>query len=71
MTPESLHHVKSSLHALPVAVVFSNRLLLTWRETEVDEPSSEQKPASFDERATRMTSLLRAIEGYNHDGLNE
>jgi hypothetical protein len=71
MTPQSLHAVKSTLHALPVAVVFSKQLLLTWHMSDAAGQPVERSEGKFTLRATTLTAVLKNIEGYNHDGLNE
>jgi hypothetical protein len=72
MTPQSLHTLGSSLQAMPVAMVFSKQLLLTQQSSVTatavpGEPAVESQTA----RATRLTAILKAIPGWNHEGLND
>ena len=72
MTPHSLQTVKASLHALPVAMIFSKQLLLTRSAPEKSaSPTSDQEAESLTIRATKLTVILKGIQGYNHGGLNE
>ena len=58
--------------ALPMAMIFTNQLLLTWRGPEQSNlPAEEMKFDSLTIWANRLTVVLKEIEGYNHDGLNE
>jgi hypothetical protein len=72
MTPNSLHILSSSLQAMPVAVVFSTKLLLTEKSSVAvssNSPDSQRKSLAF--RATKLTTVLKGIPGYHHGGLNE
>ncbi|HTL72231.1 MAG TPA: hypothetical protein VL863_02920 [bacterium] len=58
---------------LPAAMVFSQNLL-----TRQDSPVSTTNPGLPDEneeklilRATRVTTVLRNIQGYDHYGIND
>ena len=58
---------------MPVAMVFSQNLL-----THQDSPVTTTNPGLSDEneeklilRATRVTTVLRNIQGYDHYGINE
>ena len=57
---------------MPVALIFSKQLLLTQKST-VDGKSDTKDAVveSYTFRATRLTSILKGIPGYNHGGLNE
>lgn len=72
MTPQSLHHLSSALPALPAALIFSTRLLLT-QKSSVTRPArlDDRPPETYTFRATKLTAILKGIPGYNHDGLNE
>lgn len=72
MTPNSLQTLGSSLQALPVAMVFSTKMLLT--QASADPPETENadgNPDTLTIRATQMTTILKSIPGYSHGGLNE
>jgi hypothetical protein len=74
MTSNSLHTLSSSLQAMPVAMVFSNQMLLTQKAavpSEAGVPADNRKTDSLTVRATRMTAILKSIPGYSHGGLNE
>jgi hypothetical protein len=64
--------VKSSLQALPVAMIVSRQLLITWKDsTSTGGVTVEESRPTLTTRATKMSSLLKSIQGYNHSGLNE
>jgi hypothetical protein len=72
MTPDSVQTLGSSLQAMPVAMVFSTKMLLT--QTSADPPETENpdgKPDALTVRATCLTAILKNIPGYSHGGLNE
>jgi hypothetical protein len=72
MSPQSLQTVKASLHALPVAMIFSKQLLLIRSAPEQSaSPAGERETESLTIRATKLTGILKGIQGYNHGGLNE
>ncbi len=72
MSQHSLQSLHSSLAAVPVALIFSQRLLLTQKsQTEKPVAVQEVETESYTFRATRLTSILKGIPGYNHGGLNE
>ena len=72
MTPQSLHTVKASVQALPVALVFSQQLLLSRPAPGNPAPPAVHKEAEpLTVRATQLTVILKGIQGYNHSGLNE
>lgn len=72
MTHNSLHALCSSLQAIPVAMIFSKQLQLT-QKTSVEATNQPDNGAteSHTIRATKVTAIMREIEGYSHDGLNE
>ena len=72
MTTDGLQTLGSSLQAMPVAMVFSTKMLLT--QTASDPPETENPDGKADTltiRATQMTTILKSIPGYSHGGLNE
>ena len=72
MTPQSLHAVNASLQAVPVAVVLSSKLLLTWTMADQKVPNGAARAReSLTLRATKVTAVLQQIQGYNHGGLND
>ena len=72
MTQISLHTLVPSLQAISVAMVFSKQLQLTQKTSvEVTTQSNNETPESLTIRATKVTAIMREIEGYSHDGLNE
>lgn len=73
MSAHGLHAINASLQVLPAAMGLSKRLLLTQKSSSSrDTATPPAKPeAVLIFRATKLTSVLRNIEGYNHDGLNE
>jgi hypothetical protein len=72
MSPISLHHVINvSAHALPAALMYSRQLLAEKGSALMPVESPEDKEENLINRATRMTELLKHIQGYDHGGLNE
>jgi hypothetical protein len=72
MSQHSLQTLHSSLEAIPVALIFSKQLLLTQKSTVDDKLGTQNaETESYTFRATRLTSILKGIPGYNHGGLNE
>jgi hypothetical protein len=72
MTPLNLHTLNSSLLALPVAVVFTRKLLLNHKASATVESISLNDKISFiEKRANKLTKTLKDIMGYDHHGLNE
>lgn len=72
MTPLNLHTLNSSLLALPVAVVFTRKLLLNHKPSVMEQAVSLDDKISFVERrANQLTKTLKDIMGYDHHGLNE
>jgi len=55
-----------------VAIIVSRQLLITWKEsTSTGSVTVEESRPTLTTRATKMSSLLKSIQGYNHSGLNE
>jgi hypothetical protein len=72
MTPIHPHSINASLLALPVAMAFSRRLLLTCKSPITATASAvDVKIKTIESRANKMTETLRGIEGYRHGGLND
>jgi hypothetical protein len=72
MTPIHPHTISASLLALPVAMAFSRRLLLTCKSPVAATASAvDVKIKIIESRANNMTETLRTIEGYRHGGLND
>ena len=72
MSTHNLHTLNSSLLALPVVMIFTQRLLLKYKSPALIEASSlDQKVKLIEQRANRLTSTLKNIVGYNRHGLNE
>jgi hypothetical protein len=72
MTHLDLHTFNSSLQSLPVAMVFTRRLLLTEKSSVTAAPApSEAIIDDLTKRATEITVILKEIRGYYHGGLNE
>ena len=72
MTPHSLHIIHASLQSFPVAVSISSTLRLAARPPQKVYTTKETGDAvPLDVRATKMTSLLAHIHGYEHGGLND
>jgi len=72
MTPHSLQALTTSLHTMPMAMLFTKQLLLTestWITPEVRIPEPAENPLQV--RATYVSRVLRDIQGYDHSGLNE
>lgn len=71
MTPHSLQIVHASLESLPVAAMsVSSTLMLTSKSSKkIAKEKEESTPLNV--RATKLTSLLTHIHGYDHGGLNE
>jgi hypothetical protein len=72
MTPTHLHALDTSLVALPVAVAFARRLLLTHKSPMlVTSNSTAEKPETTSGRANQRTEKFKHVTGYDHFGLNE
>jgi hypothetical protein len=72
MTPTHLHALNSSLVALPVAVAFARRLLLTHKSPMlVTSSSSGEKLKTTSDRTNHWMEKFNHITAYDHFGLNE
>jgi hypothetical protein len=72
MIPTSFHHVEAALQAMPMALIFSSRLLLAEKSSVTDDGfSSDVRTEALTIRATLETKLLKEIPGYSHWGINE
>lgn len=72
MTPSNLHTLNSSLLALPVAIIFTRRLLLNHKSPVLVVANSlDEKMNLIERRANSLTDTLKGIVGYSHHGLNE
>lgn len=72
MPPISLHAPDPSPQALPLALVFPSRLLLTEKSSVTAKFSStDVKTETLKIRATMVTTILKDIPGYRHYGINE
>jgi hypothetical protein len=61
-----------TLQAIPLALIFSSRLLLTETSSAEDDASSfALRTEALTIRATHVTSILKRIPGYRHGGINE
>jgi hypothetical protein len=72
MASTSVHTIGSELQTMPVALLFSNQVLLT--EKSPVELKSQPSGAKMDDlwlRATRVTEILTEIKGYRHGGLDD
>jgi hypothetical protein len=57
---------------MPLALIFSSRLLLTERASVNNNEFSEiTKTETLTMRATFVTPVLREIPGYSHGGIND
>ena len=72
MTSISLHPLVPTQQALPAALLFPTHLLLTEKSSVAFKlDSSEVTTENLTLRATKITVILKEIQGYNHWGLNE
>ena len=72
MIPHNFHALSSSLLALPVAIVFTRKLLQYHQAPVAVAAGSPDNAMQFiDRRANTLTEILKGIEGYEHGGLNE
>ena len=72
MVPHSLQLVHVTLQALPVAVSIASTSISAAEQPQkakIAKETGEVVPP--DVRATKITSLLAHIQGYDHSGLNE
>jgi hypothetical protein len=72
MIPTSLHTAGPTLQAMPLALIFSSRLLLTENASVNDNGfSSVIRTETLTMRATLVTPMLKEIPGYTHGGIND
>ena len=72
MTPNSLHTLGSSLQAMPVAMIFSTKMLLTQKSADpLATKNTYGETETLTVRATKLTAILKSIPGYSHGGLND
>jgi hypothetical protein len=72
MIPTSLHPVSPTLQAMPLALIFSSRLLLTEKASGADNGfTSAIWIENLTMRATLVTPMLKDIRGYPHGGIND
>jgi hypothetical protein len=72
MIPTSFHSVESTLQGLPLALIFSSRLLLTEKSSVTDDGlSSDMRTETLTIRATLVTPILQEIQGWSHGGIND
>jgi len=72
MIPISPHLVNSSLLALPVAIIFTRKLLLNRNDAVTAGAGAlEVRMKHMERRANTLTETLKNIVGYHHHGLND
>jgi hypothetical protein len=72
MIPTSSHIVGTTPQAMPMALIFSSRLLLTEKSSVVDDGlSSGVRTETLAIRATMATSILQEMPCWSHGGINE
>jgi hypothetical protein len=73
MIANSFSNLNTSVQSMPVAMAFPTQQLLTQNTSVTSQSSSasDEVMESLTIRATRLTSTLEEIEGYDHSGLNE
>jgi hypothetical protein len=72
MIQTNFHTVGPILQAMPLALIFSSRLLLTEKSSVTDDPlSSDVRTETLAIRATLVTPILREIQGWSHGGIND
>ena len=72
MIPPNPNILAVATLALPVAIVVAKQLLLTQKRLASPTPNSpKEKLAGFQLRATKLTMILKNIQGYQHGGLND
>jgi hypothetical protein len=72
MIQTNLHTVSPTLQALPLALIFSSRLLLAEKSSVANDGYSlGLRTESLTIRATLVTPILREIPGYCHGGIND
>jgi hypothetical protein len=72
MNPTSISAVSPAMLAMPLALIFTSRLLLTEKSSATrDAFSSGLGTETLTIRATMVTRTLKEIRGYNHYGIND
>jgi len=72
MTSTSLHIVGPTRQAMPLALVFTSRLLLTEKSSASINPFAlAASTETLTIRATMVTAILKEIQGYSHYGIND
>ena len=72
MIPTSFHHVEAALQAMPMALIFSSRLLLAEKSSVTDDGfPSDMRTETLTIRATLVTPILQEIRGWSHGGIND
>ena len=72
MIPTGFHSVESTLQAMPMALIFSSRLLLAEKSSVTDDGfPSDMRTETLAIRATMATSILQEMPCWSHGGINE
>ena len=72
MIQTNLHTISPTLQALPLALIFSSRLLLAEKSSVADDGYPlALRTESLTIRATLVTPILKEIPGYSHGGIND
>jgi hypothetical protein len=72
MMPIHPHAVSSTLLALPVAIVVTQKLVHNLKaSTPVEAGSSDDRMNQIERRAKTLTETLKNIVGYHHHGIND
>jgi hypothetical protein len=72
MTPNILHTIGPAAQTMPLALIFTSRLLLTEKSLVMASPHSlNLERESISIRAATVTAALKEIHGYDHSGLND
>jgi hypothetical protein len=72
MIQSSLDTIGPTLQAMPLALIFTSRLLLAEKVSIPDDGCPwSTKVQDFTVRATLVTPILKGIQGYRHGGIND
>jgi hypothetical protein len=72
MTPAVLDTFGPAVHAMPRALIFTSRLLLTEKSVSLGQPvASAFSRETHRLRASTVTTILKDIQGYDHYGIND
>ena len=72
MIPTCIPAASPALLAMPLALIFTSRLLLTEKSSAArDAFSSGLGTETLTIRATVVTQTLKEIRGYDHHGIND